>query len=144
MEGGQTDRHIPAPALIPLAGLASRAGGSCSEGSGDWSSGVCVCKQRSLSGLNVQQMGGGGGTGGEGIISMDHLSLAAGCPHNKEEEEEGPRMVLVHVGYLVLPVFGSVRNRGMTSCMFLLLSFLFIYFYPNPNPTKMSPCLYLF
>ncbi|KAK2888143.1 E3 ubiquitin-protein ligase ARK2C isoform X1 [Channa argus] len=32
----------------------------------------------------------------------------AGCPHNKE----GPRMVLVHVGYLVLPVFGSVRNRG--------------------------------
>lgn len=22
-------------------------------------------------------------------------------------------MVLVHVGYLVLPVFGSVRNRGM-------------------------------
>ncbi|XP_034458368.1 E3 ubiquitin-protein ligase RNF165 isoform X3 [Hippoglossus hippoglossus] len=38
---------------------------------------------------------------------MDHLSRC-GRPHNKE----GPRMVLVHVGYLVLPVFGSVRNRG--------------------------------
>ena len=34
-------------------------------------------------------------------------------------------MVLVHVGYLVLPVFGSVRNRGMTSSL--------CFFYPNPN-----------
>lgn len=25
-------------------------------------------------------------------------------------------MVLVHVGYLVLPVFGSVRNRGIAFC----------------------------
>ena len=29
---------------------------------------------------------------------------------------EGRSMVLVHVGYLVLPVFGSVRNRGTASC----------------------------
>lgn len=28
----------------------------------------------------------------------------------------GARMVLVHVGYLVLPVFGSVRNRGIAFC----------------------------
>ncbi|XP_046900873.1 E3 ubiquitin-protein ligase RNF165-like isoform X2 [Hypomesus transpacificus] len=34
------------------------------------------------------------------------ICLAGYC-YNK-----GPRMVLVHVGYLVLPVFGSVRNRG--------------------------------
>uniref|UniRef100_K7EIS4 Arkadia (RNF111) C-terminal like ring finger ubiquitin ligase 2C n=1 Tax=Homo sapiens TaxID=9606 RepID=K7EIS4_HUMAN len=26
-------------------------------------------------------------------------------------------MVLVHVGYLVLPVFGSVRNRGISVWM---------------------------
>lgn len=28
------------------------------------------------------------------------------------------RMVLVHVGYLVLPVFGSVRNRGIYNTLF--------------------------
>lgn len=28
-------------------------------------------------------------------------------------QEKKSRMVLVHVGYLVLPVFGSVRNRGI-------------------------------
>ena len=34
---------------------------------------------------------------------------------------KGPRMVLVHVGYLVLPVFGSVRNRGMVMYFIYLL-----------------------
>lgn len=31
---------------------------------------------------------------------------------------KGARMVLVHVGYLVLPVFGSVRNRGKVIYLF--------------------------
>lgn len=29
--------------------------------------------------------------------------------------------MLVHVGYLVLPVFGSVRNRGMSSFVLFLI-----------------------
>lgn len=31
---------------------------------------------------------------------------------SEESQDTDPRMVLVHVGFLVLPVFGSVRNRG--------------------------------
>lgn len=31
-------------------------------------------------------------------------------------------MVLVHVGYLVLPVFGSVRSRGIVVFFFLIIS----------------------
>lgn len=34
---------------------------------------------------------------------------------------KGVRMVLVHVGYLVLPVFGSVRSRGIVVVFFCII-----------------------
>lgn len=128
--GGLTENtDIPAPALIPLAGLASKAGGSCSKGSSDWSSG-CACASSAACPFECA---------GDWRGSFPWTICLAGCPHNKEE---GPRMVLVHVGYLVLPVFGSVRNRGMTSCMlFIFITVSISIFYPNPNPTNFTASL---
>lgn len=102
-------KDISAQALILLADPAVKSGGSCSEGSTDWLQGsVCVCRQRSLFECAGDWRG-----------SFPWTICLTGCAQNKE----GPRMVLVHVGYLVLPVFGSVRNRGMRSFMFSLFFF---------------------
>lgn len=101
---------IPAPALVPLVEQGAKAGGSRSEGSSDWSLGS-VCARSSACPFECARDWRG---------SFPWTICLTGYPHNKE----GPRMVLVHVGYLVLPVFGSVRNRGMTRSLFL---------YPNPN-----------
>jgi hypothetical protein len=50
-------------------------------------------------------------------------SRATKGPRAAAAAARGARMVLVHVGYLVLPVFGSVRNRGIAfSFRGLLLS----------------------
>lgn len=40
-------------------------------------------------------------------------------------------MVLVHVGYLVLPVFGSVRNRGKVISLFYPFLSLLVSIYVN-------------
>lgn len=107
---------VPAPALTPLVERGAKAGGSCSKGFSDWlASSVCAvgaaCPFESA---------------GDWRGSVPWTICLSGYPHNKE----GPRMVLVHVGYLVLPVFGSVRNRGMTG--------LCIFIHPNPNKKKNS------
>ncbi|MEQ2233229.1 hypothetical protein ILYODFUR_019811 [Ilyodon furcidens] len=80
---------------------------------------VCVCVFTAEPVRLTEQENGGGL---QGIIPW--TICLAGCAHNKE----GPRMVLVHVGYLVLPVFGSVRNRGMTR-----FTLFFFMFYSNPR-----------
>lgn len=95
---------VPAPVLILLVDLGARAVGSRSAGLSDWSAG-CVCAGSAACPFECA---------GDWRGSFPWTICLAGCPHNKE----GPRMVLVHVGYLVLPVFGSVRNRGMTSYTF--------------------------
>lgn len=94
----------PVPGLILLVDPGARAAGSRSAGFSDWSAG-CVCAGSAACPFECA---------GDWRGSFPWTICLAGCPHNKE----GPRMVLVHVGYLVLPVFGSVRNRGMTSYTF--------------------------
>lgn len=48
-------------------------------------------------------------------LNVRYLSPRLYCNFVKERIW---RMVLVHVGYLVLPVFGSVRNRGIYNTLF--------------------------
>lgn len=58
-------------------------------------------------------------------------------------------MVLVHVGYLVLPVFGSVRNRGIyiylsltiTYALFILISRKLLENLLGSIPTLASDCV---
>lgn len=100
----------PASALIPLVDPGGKPEASLSSGPSDWSA-MCVCAGSASCPFECA---------GDWRGSFPWTICLAGCPHNKE----GPRMVLVHVGYLVLPVFGSVRNRGMNSYMFS---------YSNPN-----------
>ena len=110
--GGGGAADSPRPRAAPIGGAACHSRRLLLGGLRWLAARVCVCSQRSLCVWTRRAP--------EGIISMDHLSRC-GRPHNKE----GPRMVLVHVGYLVLPVFGSVRNRGMTS-----------FSISRPNPVK--------
>lgn len=105
---------VPAPALTPLVERGAKAGGSCSKGYSDWLAGS-VCAVGAACPFE---------SAGDWRGSVPWTICLSGYPHNKE----GPRMVLVHVGYLVLPVFGSVRNRGMTG--------LCIFIHPNPNQKK--------
>lgn len=118
---------VSAPALTLLVDPGAKAGGSCSEGSSDWLLGsVCALSAARPFECAVDWRGG----------SFPWTICLSGYPHNKE----GPRMVLVHVGYLVLPVFGSVRNRGMTG--------LCIFIHPNPNqkkkPSASPPLVFFF
>lgn len=58
-------------------------------------------------------------------VALARQEIETDHPHglfclNTQRQDTDPRMVLVHVGYLVLPVFGSVRNRGI--CLYLILS----------------------
>jgi len=43
-----------------------------------------------------------------------------------QHSNKGARMVLVHVGYLVLPVFGSVRSRG--NCVLFTVARTLVWF----------------
>lgn len=93
---------------------------------------LCVCAYswaRPFDSAGERRRRGGGSRG-----SFPWTICLVGRAHNKE----GPRMVLVHVGYLVLPVFGSVRNRGMTRFTLLLLFFLLLFFLILTPPATFS------